>query len=102
MSTEARQLQRRATGIPGLDAILGGGLLESGVYIIQGPPGAGKTILGNQMCFVTASAGGRAVYVTLLAESHSRMFAHLRGMEFFDESRIPDSVYYIGGFSTLE
>ena len=45
---------------------------------------------------------GHAVYVTLLAESHSRMFAHLRRMAFFDESAIPDRVYYIGGYSALE
>ena len=93
---------RRPTGIPGLDRILDGGLLEAGVYIIQGPPGAGKTILANQACFHHASEGGRAVYITLLAESHSRMFGHLRRMEFFDETKIPDSVYYVGGFSTLE
>jgi len=93
---------RHRTGIPGLDFILDGGLLEAGVYIVQGPPGAGKTILANQACFHHASEGGCAVYITLLAESHSRMFGHLRRMAFFDESRIPESVYYVGGFSTLE
>jgi circadian clock protein KaiC len=93
---------RRPTGIEGLDRILEGGLIVSGVYIVQGPPGAGKTILANQACFHHASTGAHAVYVTLLAESHSRMFAHLRRMEFFDETAIPDRVYYIGGYSALE
>jgi circadian clock protein KaiC len=93
---------RRPTGVPGLDRILEGGLLVSGVYIVQGPPGAGKTILANQLCFHHAAAGHRAMYVTLLAESHSRMFAHLRRMAFFDEAAIPDRVYYIGGYSTLQ
>jgi circadian clock protein KaiC len=93
--------ERRPTGIEGLDRILEGGWLASGVYIIQGPPGAGKTILANQTCFNHAAAGGHAVYVTLLAESHSRMFAHLKRMAFFDESAIPDQVYYIGGYSAL-
>ena len=92
---------RRPTGIAGLDRILEGGLLTSGVYILQGPPGAGKTILANQACFHHASTGGHAVYVTLLAESHSRMFGHLRRMSFFNEAAIPDHVYYIGGYSTL-
>jgi circadian clock protein KaiC len=92
---------RRPTGIAGLDRILEGGLLTSGVYIVQGPPGAGKTILANQACFHHASTGGHAVYVTLLAESHSRMFGHLRRMVFFNEAAIPDHVYYIGGYSTL-
>ena len=94
--------ERRPTGVPGLDRILEGGLLVSGVYIVQGPPGAGKTILANQLCFNHAAAGQHAVYVTLLAESHSRMFAHLRRMAFFDENAIPDHVYYIGGYSTLQ
>jgi circadian clock protein KaiC len=94
--------RRRPTGLPGLDRILEGGLLVSGVYIVQGPPGAGKTVLANQICFHHASTGGKALYVTLLAESHSRMFAHLRRMAFFDERAIPEGVYYIGGYSTLE
>ena len=94
--------ERRSTGIEGLDRILEGGFLASGVYIVQGPPGAGKTILANQTCFHHASTGGHAVYVTLLAESHSRMFGHMRRMAFFDETAIPDRVYYIGGYSVLE
>ena len=102
MTEQAVPIERLSTGIPGLDRILDGGLLEAGVYIVQGPPGAGKTILANQACFHHASRGGRAVYITLLAESHSRMFGHLRRMEFFRESMIPESVYYVGGFSILE
>ena len=95
-------MHREPTGIAGLDRILEGGLLRAGVYLIQGPPGAGKTILGNHLCFNAAAKGGRAVYLTLLAESHARMMAHLRRMAFFDESAVGDRVYYIGGFSTLE
>jgi circadian clock protein KaiC len=72
------------------------------VYIVQGPPGAGKTILANQVCFHHASTGGQAVYVTLLAESHSQMFAHLRQMTFFNEDAIPERIRYVGGYSTLQ
>ncbi len=93
---------RLPTGIPGLDRILEGGFIAAGVYLVQGPPGGGKTILANQMCFHHAANGHRAVYVTLLAESHARMFAHLRRMAFFDEAAIPERVYYIGGYSTLQ
>jgi circadian clock protein KaiC len=94
--------ERHSTGIAGLDRILDGGLLAAGVYLVQGPPGAGKTILANQVCFHHAASGGHALYVTLLAESHSRMFGHLQRMAFFDEAAIPDRVYYVGGYSTLE
>ena len=102
MSDPRRLPERRPTGIEGLDRILEGGFLAAGVYIVQGPPGAGKTILANQACFNHAAAGGHALYVTLLAESHSRLFAHLERMAFFDASAIPDRVYYIGGYSALE
>ena len=37
---------RLALGIPGLDAMLGGGLLNSSSTLVLGPPGAGKTVLG--------------------------------------------------------
>lgn len=93
---------RISTGIAGLDTILGGGVFESGIYIIQGAPGAGKTILGNQICFSQATQGRNALYVTLLAESHARMIGHMRRLSFFDEGAIPDRVSYIGAFKTLE
>ena len=37
--------------MPGLDTILRGGFMRGGIYIVQGAPGAGKTILSNQICF---------------------------------------------------
>jgi circadian clock protein KaiC len=93
---------RFATGVPGLDAILGGGVFDGGIYIIQGAPGAGKTILGNQICFAQAAQGRNALYITLLAESHARMIGHMRRMTFFDETAIPDRMSYVGAFKTLE
>lgn len=95
-------LDRLATGIPGLDTILHGGLLRGGLYLTEGQPGAGKTIFGNQLAFAHAAAGGRVLYLTLLTESHARMLAHLRSLAFFDETAIGDSVYYLSGFQTLE
>jgi circadian clock protein KaiC len=90
------------SGIAGLDIILNGGFLRGGIYIVQGHPGAGKTILGNQLCFNHVAAGGKALYVTLLAETHSRMLLHIRNLKFFDESVIPAGLYYISAFRTLE
>lgn len=100
--TEAKPMQRLATGIPGLDLVLEGGLLAGGVYIVHGPPGAGKTILANQICFHRASQDDCAVYVTLLAESHARLVAHLRRMSFFDAKRVPRHVQYLSAFKPLE
>lgn len=57
--------QRAPTGVHGLDVILGGGLFENAIYMITGRPGAGKTILSNQIGSTHVRGGGRAVYVTL-------------------------------------
>lgn len=98
----ATGLERVASGIPGLDVILCGGFLRGGLYIVQGAPGTGKTTLGNQMCFHHVASGGRALYVTLLAEYHARMMQHLSVMSFFDGSKTPDQLTYLNGLGVLE
>jgi circadian clock protein KaiC len=100
--TDAVELERISTGVPGLDTVLKGGFPKGGIHILQGPPGAGKTILGNQVCYHHAEAGGRALYVTLLAESHTRMLLHLGTLSFFDGSRLPEQMAYVSGLGTLE
>lgn len=96
------QTERIPTGIPGLDTLLRGGFLTGGVYMVMGMPGAGKTILANQVCFHHVSQGGRALYITLLAESHTRMLGNLRSMSFFEPARIPESLTYLSAYSVLE
>jgi circadian clock protein KaiC len=93
---------RVATGIRGLDEILGGGLFKGGIYIVSGFPGSGKTTFGNQVSFHHGSRGGHAVYVTLLSETHARMLFQMRSMSFFDEAAIGSSLVYLNGFSTVE
>ena len=95
-------LERLRSSIPGLDTVLGGGFFRSGVYILQGLPGCGKTIFANQLCYGHVTAGGRAVYVTLLAESHARMLQHIRPLDFYDESMIPTRLTYMSAFKELE
>ncbi|MBV9949285.1 MAG: hypothetical protein JOZ69_20720 [Myxococcales bacterium] len=96
------QLVRWSSGVPGLDEILAGGFFAGGVYIVEGAPGAGKTILANQIAFHHVRQGRRVLYITLLAESHARMLQHLQGMSFFEGSAIPDQLTYVSGFSALE
>ena len=95
-------MARIETGVPGLDTVLSGGLFRGGVYIIEGNPGAGKTMLGNQLCFHRASQGDSTIYITLLAEAHTRMIGYLRAMTFFRPDLIPSAIYYISGFKVLE
>ena len=92
---------RIKTGIPGLDTILRGGVFEGGLYLVEGAPGAGKATLTNQICFHHAAEGGVVLFVTLLAENHSRLIANLRSFSFFDEASIPDRLSYLSGFAEL-
>lgn len=97
MTTEPRI----STGVSGLDTLLGGGLVAGGVYLVMGRPGTGKTTLGNQACFTHVRSGARAVYVTLLAETHARMLRNLTSMTFFDAEAIGTSIAYVGAYMVL-
>ena len=56
---------RCATGIPGLDDILKGGLISHRLYLIDGDPGAGKTTLALQFLLDGINAGEKCLYITL-------------------------------------
>jgi circadian clock protein KaiC len=77
-----KTIERVPTGLPGLDAITHGGFFRGGVYMILARPGSGKTILGNDLSYRHVAAGGRALYVTLLAESHARMISAIKALAF--------------------
>lgn len=95
-------MKRLPTTIEGLDVILNGGLFAGGVYILEGPPGAGKTTLANQVSFALARAGARTLYITMLAESHARMLQHMEGQTFFEQEHVNARVFYISGYRELE
>ncbi|WP_437509120.1 ATPase domain-containing protein [Sorangium sp. So ce1099] len=81
------------TGIPGLDQVLGGGLLERGMLLVFGPPGAGKTTMVFQMALHAASAGRPAVYISTLAEPASRLIEHVGTMSFWDPRLIGKGLF---------
>ena len=95
-------IDKISTGVEGLDHLTGGGFLRGSAYIIQGPPGAGKTILANQFCYAHIRAGGRALYMSLLAESSARMLNYVGQMSFFDQSVVPGRMEYISAYGVLE
>jgi circadian clock protein KaiC len=89
------------TGVAGLDEILGGGLVKGGLYLIEGMAGAGKTILSTQIGFHRVNQGDPVLYVTLIAESHSKLLAHLKGMSFYDADAISDKMLFVSGYHEL-
>lgn len=95
-------LERVESGIPRLDFILKGGFFRGGTYTLYGPPGAGKTILANQLCFnLIRRTGSACVYITVLAESHAKMVQHLSGLDFFDPAIVGSKLKYMAAYQTL-
>lgn len=69
-----------ATGIDGLDAILGGGLTADRVYLIEGVPGSGKTTISMQFLMEGARRGETVLYITLSeTEAELRAVARSHG-----------------------
>jgi circadian clock protein KaiC len=88
-------VRRLTTGVPGLDVVLGGGLEPGAVTVLAGPPGTGKTILAQQICFANASPDHRAAYFTTLSEPHSKLVRHLEQFDFFDPEALGSTVEYL-------
>jgi len=64
--TEKVLIRRLPTGVPGLDAVLGGGLPEFSFNLIAGAPGSGKTTLVHQIMFALARPDRPALVFTVL------------------------------------
>lgn len=63
--SKRERVERVATGVAGLDTILGGGLPKGRMYLLQGDPGTGKTTVALQFLMAGRLQGERTLYVTL-------------------------------------
>ena len=88
-------INRLATGVPGLDAVLGGGLPEFSFNLIAGPPGCGKTTLAHQMMFALAKQERPAIYFTVLGEPPLKMLRYQQQFDFFDHQLLNRSIRFI-------
>lgn len=110
---KATPIERYATGIAGLDDILGGGLARNHLYLIEGDPGAGKTTIAMQFLMEGTRQRQKGLYVTLsesktelqeIAEAHGWS---LDGIEVFelapDENQLkPEAQYTVFNPSEIE
>lgn len=88
-------IRRLPTGVPGLDAVLGGGIPELSFNVIAGGPGAGKTTLAQRMLFANATPARPGLYFTVLGEPTLKMIRYQRQFTFFDPERIGRDVHLL-------
>ena len=84
---------RLPTGVPGLDPIVGGGLIPEALYLVKGAPGTGKTTIGLQFLIEGARRGEKCLYLGL-SETRGQLHAiaasfdwSLEGIEIHDMRR---------------
>jgi circadian clock protein KaiC len=84
-----------ATGVPGLDTVLGGGLPEYSFNIVAGEPGSGKTTLVHQLVYANATEERPALYFTALGEPSLKMLRYQQQMAFFDPEKVGTAVRFV-------
>jgi circadian clock protein KaiC len=81
-----------STGQAALDMVLGGGIPRASLTIVAGPPGAGKTILAQQISFAAAQDGLQVIYFTNVSEPHAKLVEHIRAFDFYAPDVIGDQI----------
>ncbi len=84
-----------ATGVPGLDAVLGGGLPEFSLNLLVGSPGAGKTTLAHQLLFALATPVRPALYFTVVGEPTLKLLRYQQQFAFFDPAAVGSSIHFV-------
>jgi circadian clock protein KaiC len=93
--TDKVRLGLLATGVPGLDVLLGGGLTEYSFSLIAGAPGSGKTTLAHQIMFALAGPDRRALFFTVLGEPPLKMLRYQQQFSFFDMDKVGPCIRYV-------
>ncbi|CAL9466513.1 Circadian clock protein kinase KaiC [Actinosynnema sp. ALI-1.44] len=86
--------RRMSTGSPGLDAVLGGGLVTPSIALLAGVPGTGKTVLAQQAAFANGHPDAPVVYLSTLTEPLAKITQFVQGLTFCDPDRIGTEVVF--------
>jgi circadian clock protein KaiC len=93
--TDRVPIRKLPTGVPGLDAVLGGGVPEFSFNLIAGAPGSGKTTLAQHIMFSLADLARPALYFTVLGEPPVKMLRYQQQFTFFDAAKVNESIRFI-------
>ncbi|WP_136689885.1 RAD55 family ATPase [Halorhabdus amylolytica] len=86
---------RVASGVPGFDELVDGGLLSDRLYVVSGPPGSGKTTFSSMFITQGAKKGENCLYVTM-HETKSELREDMSGFEFgFDRAIQSNAVQFL-------
>jgi circadian clock protein KaiC len=85
-------LKVESTGMPALDALLGGGIPAQSLTVIAGEPGSGKTILTLQMLFHAAKQGRKCLYFTTISEPAVKVLRYMQTLDFFDADALEQRI----------
>jgi circadian clock protein KaiC len=92
ISDEPAPRGKLSAGHTAIDLVLGGGIPRDSLYVVTGPPGAGKTILAQQISFTTAKAGLHVIYFTNVSEPHAKIVQHIRNFDFYEPDLIGNRI----------
>jgi circadian clock protein KaiC len=81
-----------ATGVPQLDLLLGGGIVENSLLLIAGLTGSGKTVLAAQIASTAAERGDTVLLVTAFSEPHNKLLTNLRTFRFWNPDHVGDRI----------
>ncbi|HZR10339.1 MAG TPA: ATPase domain-containing protein, partial [Myxococcales bacterium] len=98
---ENTDIKRLRTGVRNLDALYMGGLPKSTVTVIAGPPGTGKTILAQQICFHNASPETPVLYFNTLSEPTAKTLRYASQFGYFDPSKLGAEFQFVDLGSVL-
>ncbi len=88
-------INRLATGVPGMDEVLGGGIPEYSFNMIAGAPGTGKTTMAEQIMFTNATGERPALHFTVLGEPPLKMLRYQQQFDFFDVARVGRDIRFL-------
>jgi circadian clock protein KaiC len=95
MTKKRSEIARMETGVRNLDELFRGGIPRCSVMVVGGPPGSGKTILTQQMCFHNVSPEQPVLYFNTLSEPTAKTLRYLDQFTFFDAKQMDQGMHFV-------